>query len=74
MQKALEDLGFWVSNSAANYLLFQAPVGLDQELKKKKIAIRSCSNYVGLGDGWYRVAVRLPEENSLLLAAIKDCL
>ena len=74
MQKALEDLGFWVSNSAANYLLFQAPIGLDQKLKEKRIAIRSCSNYVGLGDGWYRVAVRLPEENSLLLAAFKDCL
>ena len=74
MRKALEDLGFWVSDSAANYLLFQAPVGLDQALKKKKIAIRSCSNYVGLGNGWYRAAVRLPEENSLLLAAIKDCL
>ena len=74
MQRALEDLGFRVIDSAANYLLFQGPVGLDQKLKEKKIAIRSCSNYVGLGDGWYRAAVRLPEENRLLLAAIKDCL
>ena len=74
MAAELRKLGFWVSDSAANYLLFQGPKGLDQALKQKKISIRSCSNYYGLTDGWYRTAVRLPEENRALLEAIRDCL
>ena len=36
------------------------------------ILIRSCGNYQGLGTGWYRAAVRGPEENDALLAALGD--
>ena len=74
MKQQLEELGFWVSDSRTNYLLFEGPLGLDTALRKKHIAIRSCSNYWGLREGWYRVAVRLPEENKRLLEAIRACL
>lgn len=71
MARAMEALGFCVCPSEANYLLFSAPVGLDAALRREKIAIRNCDNYPGLGPGWYRAAVRLPEENEMLLAALR---
>ena len=74
LKEQLENLGFWVSDSKTNYLLFSAPIGLDQKLRQKRIAIRSCDNYHGLEAGWYRIAVRLPEENQKLMDAIRACL
>lgn len=67
----LTALGFTVFPSEANYLLFTAPAGLDGALLREKIAIRSCDNYTGLGAGWYRIAVRLQEENEALLMAMR---
>lgn len=67
----LTALGLTVCPSQANYLLFRGPAGLDAALLRQKIAIRSCANYPGLGEGWYRTAVRLPEENEALLDALR---
>lgn len=71
LKNQLESLGFWVSDSKTNYLLFEGPEGLDKALRKQHIAIRSCGNYHGLGTAWYRIAVRLPEENKRLMDAIR---
>jgi len=72
LKRELEKLGFRVCPSSVNYLLFQAPPCLHTKLKAKKIAIRNCDNYFGLGPGWYRIAVRLHEENEALIRAIKE--
>ena len=72
LTEGLRALGFYVCPSEANFLLFRAPVGLDAALRREKIAIRSCAMDAGLGEGWYRTAVRLPEENRKLLAAIRN--
>ena len=72
LKKQLESLGFWVCPSSANYLLFKGSACLHAKLKEKKIAIRNCDNYYGLGQGWYRIAVRLHEENEALIRAIKE--
>lgn len=72
LRQQLEELGYWVCPGSANYLLFQGPEDLQEKLRKKKIAIRSCANYHGLGPGWYRIAVRLPEENQCLIRAMKE--
>ena len=72
LKRELEELGFRVCPSSVNYLLFQAPTCLHTKLRAKKIAIRNCDNYVGLGPGWYRIAVRLHEENEMLIRAIKE--
>jgi len=72
LKKELESLGFWVSDSQANYLLFKSDPFLKEALAKQKISIRSCDNYHGLSAGWYRIAVRLPEENQMLIIAIKE--
>ena len=68
----LEKLGFWVCPSQANYLLFFGPAGLDAELRKRGVAVRSCANYHGLGSGWYRVAVRRREENEALVQMLRE--
>lgn len=72
LKRELEELGFRVCPSSVNYLLFQAPACLYTKLKAKKITIRNCDNYVGLGPGWYRIAVRLHEENEALIRTIKE--
>lgn len=74
LQERLEQLGFRVCPGQANYLLFQAPEDLHQRLRRRKIAIRNCANYPGLGPGWYRIAVRLPEENQCLIQTMKEVL
>lgn len=71
LQFNLRRLGFQVIPGAANYILFYTDrTDLAQLLLERGIAIRDCSNYVGLGSGWYRVAVRLREENERLLREI----
>lgn len=72
LKAELEKLGFWVCSSHTNYLLFQGADGLCEKLKDKKIAIRNCDNYHGLSPGWYRIAVRLHEENECLIRAMKE--
>ena len=72
LKRELEELGFRVIPSSVNYLLFQGPACLHTKLKAKKIAIRNCDNYFGLGPGWYRIAVRLHEENECLIRAMKE--
>lgn len=72
LQTQLEALGFWVCPSHTNFLLFQGEPGLHEKLRKKRIAIRNCDNYHGLGPGWYRIAVRLHGENAELIQAMKE--
>ena len=68
----LQELGFLVIPSEANYILFQGPNGLEKALRGKGIAIRDCANYPGLGEGWYRIAVKLEEENRKLIDILRD--
>ncbi len=70
----LENMGLYVCPSDVNYLLFSGPENLLGDLRKKGIALRDCSNFPGLGAGWYRMAVRTEEENDRLLAALRACL
>lgn len=72
LKRELEKLGFYVCPSEAVFLLFQGREGLDRDLLSGGIAIRSCENFHGLGPGWYRAAVKLPEENDALIKAIAD--
>ena len=68
----LEDLGFDVIPSRTNYILFHADRELREPLLEMGIQIRACANYIGLGQGWYRVAVKLPEENRQLLDTLRE--
>jgi len=56
---------------AANYIFFQSIIGLDRKLEKYGILIRNCSNFRGLEEGWYRIAVRTREENEKLIECLE---
>ena len=47
---------------------------LADRLAEQGILIRSCRNFRGLGEGWFRTAIRLPEENDRLLQAMEEVL
>lgn len=74
MIEKLSLLGLRVIPGQANYLLFQCPVPLLRPLREKGILLRSCGNYPGLSDDWYRTAVRTHQENERLLQAIEEVL
>ena len=74
LKASLEELGFRVCRSDANFLLFKGPAGLDRELRKERIAIRNCESFSGLGPGWYRIGIRQPAENDILLRMIRKVL
>ena len=69
LSRNLASLGFKVFPSDANYILFKDFRGVDLKrlLLEKKILIRGCSDYEGLENGFYRIAVRTRRENRLLL-------
>ncbi|MBU5611337.1 threonine-phosphate decarboxylase CobD [Geomonas azotofigens] len=72
--------GLQVFPGRANYLLVrilrqEVTAGhLREALLPKGILIRDCSNFQGLDAGFFRVAVRLEEENDLLVRALAAAL
>ena len=72
LTRQLTLLGFHVIESQTNFLLFRGQPGLAEALRRRGIAIRDCSNYHGLSQGWYRIGVRLHEENEALIRSIKE--
>ena len=76
----LARLGLAVLPSTANYLLVRlarahpSAAELARRLRQELILIRDCSNYQGLSDRFFRVSVRLPEENRRLIAALERSL
>lgn len=59
---------------SVNFIMMKVLTSIDlkEELIKHNILIRSCSNYEGLNNRFYRVAVRTREENNKLISALKD--
>lgn len=69
----LENLGFRVFSSDANYILFQSrDRELHRKLLDKGILIRDCRDYHGLTAGFYRTAVRTHRENTALLRCLRN--
>lgn len=65
--------GLKVYEPSVNFILLKTLIKIDlkNELLKNNILIRSCSNYEGLDNSYYRIAVRTHEENSQLIKNIK---
>ena len=57
---------------AANFLLARGPAGLPERLARRAVLVRGCEPFLGLGPGYFRVAVRSATENERLLAAIRE--
>ena len=69
----LRRLGIAALSGEANYIFFYTGVeALPVKLRERGILIRDCSNYAGLGPGYFRAAIRTHEENLKLIAALSD--
>ena len=74
LEAELKSLGLHVIPGEANYLLFRSDVPLLEPLRRKGILLRSCADYRGLDERWYRTAVRNAADNRRLIAAIREVL
>lgn len=71
MKREMAAAGLGVYDSQANYIFFRGPEDLKEHCLEQGVLIRSCSNYPGLGSGYFRVAVRRHGENQVLLRALR---
>jgi len=60
----------------ANFILFRIDekIDLQAEMLKRNVLIRSCANYANLDERYYRVAVRMAEDNEVLVKVLRECL
>lgn len=74
LEESLRHLGAKVWLSQANYILFylENTPFFRETMLKKGFLIRSCENYPGLGQGYYRIAVKKEEENTQLQKAFQE--
>lgn len=70
LQDALAALGCRTYGSMANYIFFRSVPGLAEACRTHNLLLRDCSNYQGLCPGYFRAAVKLPEQNNQLLAVL----
>lgn len=70
----LNKLNIKTYESHANYILFKIhdKIDLKEEMLKKNILIRSCSNYNNLCNDYYRIAVKTRKENKQFLKTLKE--
>lgn len=66
--------GITVFPSHANFIMVYTELELYEDLLKRGILVRDCSNFRGLSKGYYRIAVRRREDNELLLKRIGELL
>ncbi len=75
LQENLSKLGLKYYNSQANYILFKCQdINLQLKLEQHGILIRSCANYIGLTNEFYRIAVKTREENEKLIKSLEEVL
>ena len=67
LREGLEALGIRVVSGEADFLLLYTTKPIYDRLLAKGILIRNCENFRGLGEGYYRIAVKKQEENEVLL-------
>lgn len=74
LSEELTRLGLPVFPSKTCFLLFQCELPLDKLLLKKGIKIKNCSENYGLNDGYFRISVRMKEDNDILIETIEKIL
>ena len=61
-----------IFSSDANYLLLKTDIDLYKGLLERGILIRDCSDYRGLGRGYYRIAVSTAENNDRFCEELRE--
>ena len=63
-----------IGEPKANYIFFKAADDLAKRFLEKGVLIRSCNNYTGLGEGYFRIGVRQPEANRAFVGILRELL
>lgn len=76
-QQQLSSVGIHTYESHTHYFLCRASHGPVHELQqflltKHQLAIRNAENFRGLGPGHFRLATQTPDQNKLLINALKE--
>ena len=80
LQEELVRIGFRVLPGTADFLCFTArdKALRDRDLYgmliEKGVLVRDCSNFRGMPEGYYRIAVRSHEDDSKLIMLIEECM
>lgn len=76
LEKRLGKLGLTYYPSRANFYLIETGRAREvvSALLDKRLLVRDCSNFRGLGNGHIRVAVKSRRENAMLLRGLSDVL
>lgn len=70
----LESLGIRVYESDTNYMLIRSRADLYDKLLERGILIRRCSNFSGLDETFFRIAVRTHADNEELISILRTIL
>ncbi len=70
LRGALEKRGFKIYGSKGNYLFFDQQPDFGEKMLAKGYLLRDCSNYEGLGEGKFRIAIRSGEDNAGFIDAV----
>lgn len=72
--EALRDFGAEVTSGATNYIFFKVESGREfySYMMGEGFLIRSCSNFVGLDNRYFRIAVRTEKENDAFIEALAN--
>lgn len=71
MEEELRRKGFLTFPSSSNFITIYSEMPLYERLLERGILIRDCSNFRGLGKGFYRIAVKSRKENEALFRALE---
>ncbi len=74
LAEELTRLGIPVFPSKTCFLLFQCELPLDKLLMKKGIRIKNCSESYDLDDGYFRISVRMKDDNDILIETVERIL
>lgn len=72
LTQSLRSSGFFVYDGAANFLLIHAPSDFAEHMEKYCIRVRKCTDFHGLSDNYFRIAVRTHNENIALISAVRE--
>lgn len=72
VKNSMVKLGFNIICGEANYLFFKGIYHLKELLLAQGILIRSCDDYFGVPEGYYRIAVRSRKDNIRLLECLEE--
>lgn len=73
LKKGIENLGFTVFPSKANFILFKGKqVAIADKLKEKGFLIRRCEDFRGLGSSYFRIAIKDRKSNEQFLKVLSE--